>query len=479
MANPNLQGTMRNGFAKIAGLIAIVVLIGFCVFMLSADSFEKEKPQIALSSEVWNLKEFFPIALSDNAGVKSYQVSLIEKETKIPLKAQQLETKGADCNQDATLSSQQTSGAKSLCIGIQKPSNLKNDAKFFTLEVSVTDTSKWNLFSGNTTTQQFNVSIDTKKPQLAIVANSYKITQGGSALVIFRAEDEYLESLKVSNGKLDFKVQPFYKDGFYISLIAWSKLDDDFAAKVIARDRAGNVSVVPIGYFQQKKQYKDSTIALTDAFIDGKISALVEEIGAKSLEEFADRVDIFRYINEGVREQTFERVFGVANNFDVESVVEDFSITPFSPLRNGAVMASFGDHRTFTYQDVEVSESNHMGLDLASVKQAPVLLSNEGEVILNEFVGIDGNTVVIYHGLGLSSLYAHLTSSNVNVGDSLQKGDVIANTGSTGLALGDHLHFSVLVQGIEVWNAEWMDAGWIKTNITEIIAEAKAVIDKI
>ena len=94
-------------------------------------------------------------------------------------------------------------------------------------------------------------------------------------------------------------------------------------------------------------------------------------------------------------------------------------------------------------------------------------------------MGIDGNAIVINHGLGLSTLYAHLTTSNVNVGDVVEVGDVIAKTGNTGLALGDHLHFSVLVQGYEVWNAEWMDAKWIKLNITDVIAEAKAIIDKI
>lgn len=172
---------------------------------------------------------------------------------------------------------------KSFCIGIQKPAGIKNNTKFITLEVSVTDTSKWNLFKGNTTTQQFNIAIDTKKPQLAVVANSYKITQGGSALVIFRASDENLENLVITNGNLEFKAQPFYREGFYIALIAWSKLHENFTPKIIAQDSAGNVSIVPIGYFQQKKQYKDSTIPLTDSFVDGKISTLVEEIGEKSL----------------------------------------------------------------------------------------------------------------------------------------------------------------------------------------------------
>lgn len=481
MQNPHT----KSGFIKIAGLVALVVVILLGMFMLSSDSFEKESPTIRLKSTSWNLKGTFPIEVSDNAGIKSYQVSLIENGQKIPLDAQKLTEQNEICAAKSaniaplTQNITAQSPIKSFCIGIQKPQNLKSNIQSFLLEVSVTDTSKWNFFGGNTTTEQFHIQVDTKKPQIAIIANSYKITQGGSALIIFKAEDENLKSIKINNGNLNFTPQPFYKEGFYISLLAWSKLHEDFNAKIIAEDSAGNVSVAPINYFKQKKQYRDSTIPLTENFIDGKISSLVQEIGEKNLEDFADKIAIFRYINEEVRENTFQRVLNASSFADTESLVENFPIQAFAPLKNGAVMASFGDHRTFTYQGENVSESNHMGLDLASIKQAPVILNNAGIVTLNEFVGIDGNALVIYHGLGLSTLYAHLTSTNVQVGDSLEKGTIIANTGSTGLALGDHLHFSVLVQGYEVWNAEWMDSAWIKTNITNVISQAKDIINKL
>lgn len=473
----------RDGFVKILVLVAIVIVVGFGIVMLT---FEKEAPKIGISDNaIWNLKEYFSFEISDDSGIRSYSVALIENGKKIPLEMQNLDTQGEACNaRNANLSPLvgdivAKEAVKNICVGIKKPSHIKNNAKMLTLEVSVTDTSKWNFFSGNTTTQQFNITIDTKRPQVAVVANSYKITQGGSALVVFRAVDDNLESLIISNGELEFKAQPFLKEGYFIALIAWSKLDENFSAKIIAKDSAKNVSITPIGYYLQKRQYRDSTIPLTDSFIDGKISALVEEIGEKSLDAFVDKVDIFRYINEYVREESFKRIYSVASEYDRESFVDSFNITPFAPLRNGAVMASFGDHRSFSYAGEKVSESHHMGLDLASVKQAPVFLSNPGVVTLNEFVGIDGNTLVVYHGLGLSSLYAHLTSSNVNVGDSVERGSVIANTGNTGLALGDHLHFGVLVQGYEVWTAEWMDANWIKLNILDVIAEAKAIINQI
>jgi murein DD-endopeptidase MepM/ murein hydrolase activator NlpD len=61
----------------------------------------------------------------------------------------------------------------------------------------------------------------------------------------------------------------------------------------------------------------------------------------------------------------------------------------------------------------------------------------------------------------------------------LKQGDVIAETGTSGLALGDHLHFGIMIQGIEVRPEEWLDKSWIKANITNVIKEAKKIIGAI
>ena len=107
-----------------------------------------------------------------------------------------------------------------------------------------------------------------------------------------------------------------------------------------------------------------------------------------------------------------------------------------------------------------------MGQDLASVAHAPIPAANDGKVVFAEPLGIFGNLVVIDHGLGLMSLYSHLSEIHVKVGDVVQKGAIIAKTGSTGLAFGDHLHFGILVGGVEVTPLEWLDPKWIKDNIT-------------
>ena len=138
----------------------------------------------------------------------------------------------------------------------------------------------------------------------------------------------------------------------------------------------------------------------------------------------------------------------------------------FKRLPGSASKASFGDQRTYMHNGTKIDEQTHMGQDLASVAHAPIPAANDGKVVFAEPLGIFGNLVVIDHGLGLMSLYSHLSEIHVKVGDVVQKGAIIAKTGSTGLAFGDHLHFGILVGGVEVTPLEWLDPKWIKDNIT-------------
>jgi murein DD-endopeptidase MepM/ murein hydrolase activator NlpD len=85
---------------------------------------------------------------------------------------------------------------------------------------------------------------------------------------------------------------------------------------------------------------------------------------------------------------------------------------------------------------------------------------------------IYGNTVVLDHGWGLQTLYAHLSSIAVKEGDTVQKGQELGRTGTTGLAVGDHLHFEVLIHGIPVTPLEWWDGRWIRDHIGRPLRDA-------
>jgi murein DD-endopeptidase MepM/ murein hydrolase activator NlpD len=144
-------------------------------------------------------------------------------------------------------------------------------------------------------------------------------------------------------------------------------------------------------------------------------------------------------------------------------------------LIGSANQAGFADHRVYEYKGDIIDRQVHLGIDLASTQHAPVPAANSGVVKFSGDLGIYGKTVLIDHGFGLFSMYAHLNASDVTKGQQVAKGDIIGRTGSTGLAGGDHLHFSMLVHNTFVNPIEWWDASWIRNNITAKIEAVPSV----
>ena len=176
----------------------------------------------------------------------------------------------------------------------------------------------------------------------------------------------------------------------------------------------------------------------------------------------ANPLECYLYINNQVRAANVQTLREIGKDTAAAML---WSGT-FTRLPRSAARAGFADHRFFHYQGKLVGESFHLGFDLASVRNADVPAANSGRVVYTGDLGIYGNLVVIDHGLGLMSLYSHLSEIQVNKGDVVKKGQTIARTGSTGLAFGDHLHFGMLVGGVEVTPLEWIDPKWIRDNIT-------------
>ena len=144
----------------------------------------------------------------------------------------------------------------------------------------------------------------------------------------------------------------------------------------------------------------------------------------------------------------------------------------FVAPRNAKVFSNFAESRTYRFEGQTIDSSVHLGYDLASLKQSPVPAANSGVVVYAAPLTIYGNTVVVDHGLGLQTLYGHLSSFQVKEGDEVKKGQELGRTGSSGLALGDHLHYEVLIQGISVTPLEWWDAKWIRDHIGKPLREA-------
>ena len=139
--------------------------------------------------------------------------------------------------------------------------------------------------------------------------------------------------------------------------------------------------------------------------------------------------------------------------------------TVFHPFTNSSAESAFADQRTYVYQGKVVDHQVHLGFDLASFAGTPIVAANRGKVLFADELGIYGNCVIVDHGYGVQSLYAHLSSMDVKPGDLVEKEQPIGRSGMTGLAGGDHLHFTMLVNGQMVNPIEWWDAHWIEDRI--------------
>jgi len=439
----------------------LVLLVAGMLFLYNSTMFERVKPSISLQNNgYWNLRKPLKLKISDKSGIKHYKVLLKTSSGTSELYDEYLIKKVADIEVD---------------IKPPRSAYAMSDNKIQII-VEVTDRSKWNLFDGNKAEDKFVLTIDKKRPKLNIIANSYKISKGGSAIVIFKAKDENLKDVYIqTNYGKKFQVTPFYKKGYYISLLAWPVTEKTFKASVIADDVADNKSKAYIPLYLKNKPYKLSHIKISDRFLKGKIADLAYDFS--ETQGVTNSLEQFKIINENVRAKNEKLIHKLTSKVPTK-MISNFIIHKMYPLKNAQVVAHFGDHRIYSYGGSHLSEAYHLGLDLASNSMAKIRPQNEGTVVFTDTNGIYGNMPVISHGLGLYTIYGHCSTILVNVGDNIKPNETIARTGKTGYAMGDHLHFGVLVQGIEVRPQEWMDKTWIKLNITNIIKEAKKMINR-
>jgi murein DD-endopeptidase MepM/ murein hydrolase activator NlpD len=362
-----------------------------------------------------------------------------------------------------------------LSIPLPKDPGLDPRSRRWTLRIVVTDRSLWNMGKGNSARAAVRMLVDTRPPELALVSRSPSIVRGGSALVIFRATDPHLKEVFVQVGKKRFQAVPYREKGYWATLLAWPFRMETFQPTIVAADQAGNRRTLVIPFEKNARRYRVSRIGLSDRFLEGKIAEIAEEDANAS--KIRDRLERFKAVNEGMR---------ITNEALIHAKTEavspvDFGrwkLRPFYPLKGAKRVANFGDERHYFYKgrEGEVSGSYHMGYDLASVRHAPIRSSNPATVVFSGYNGIYGNMPILDHGFGLYTLYGHCSQVLVSEGEHVAAGQVIAKTGKTGLALGDHLHFGVLVQGIEVLPMDWMKKNWIESHIHRVMQRANRII---
>jgi murein DD-endopeptidase MepM/ murein hydrolase activator NlpD len=254
--------------------------------------------------------------------------------------------------------------------------------------------------------------------------------------------------------KGQIKDQP---DNFFVLFAHPYNVPPATKAVLVATDKAGNTREMPLVYELKNVNYKKSTIALTDSFLQAKVVPLVKDADARH----GSVKDVFVAVNQRLRKENEDKIREITR----KSTAPILWSGAFTQLSNSKVEANFADQRTYTYNNQPVDTAYHVGYDLSVTKRYPVEAANSGRVAFTGDLGIYGNTVILDHGLGLFTLYSHLSAIDVKDGDSIKQKQILGRTGETGLAGGDHLHYGVYLDGVAVLPVEWWDAKWIRDNI--------------
>jgi murein DD-endopeptidase MepM/ murein hydrolase activator NlpD len=315
-----------------------------------------------------------------------------------------------------------------------------------------------------------DVQVRLERPRVSVISTHHYINLGGTEFVVYRATPDDVES-GVVVGDVEYPGFPAAGatvDGVKISdpavRVAFFALlyDQDLNTpmRVFARDPAGNTARADFDHRTFPKPFKKSTIPLDDKFLDRVVPAILE--GTTDVKPDGDNLAKFLVINGELRKKNAEKIASFAKQTSPELLWRG---VVFHPFQNNAVESAFADQRTYVYKGKEVDKQVHLGFDLASFVGTPIVAANRGKVLFADELGIYGNCVILDHGMGVQSLYAHLSSIEVKTGQDVEKEQTLGRSGMTGLAGGDHLHFTMLVNGHMVNPVEWWDSHWIEDRI--------------
>jgi murein DD-endopeptidase MepM/ murein hydrolase activator NlpD len=335
-----------------------------------------------------------------------------------------------------------------------------------------------------------DIQVRLEPPRVAAISTHHHINHGGSEMVVYRALPPDVAS-GVRVGTLEYPGYPASGAGIgnadasfrvaFFALLPEQPLSASIS--LFARDEAGNEATASFVNEVFKKPFKKSRIELNDGFLRrvvpdilshspelklGPLESGTVKPGSAESDSADNLLPPFLRINGDLRRLNAERIVELTNPTSPSILWNG----PFVQLGNSQVEARFADQRTYIYRGKVVDQQVHLGFDLAVTSAVSVVAANAGKVVNASWLGIYGNCVVIDHGMGVASLYGHLSWIDVKVGDAVTKRQVIGKSGMTGLAGGDHLHFTMLVHGQPVNPVEWWDSHWIQDRIERKLREA-------
>lgn len=441
---------LKNILLCLAAIAAVASLVALFVL------FEFEKPTLVLEKEIKFLggKVELPLQAADTrSGLRNITITLSQGDKKALLLEKSFP------RQSWFKAAGPAAIKETVVIDAQKAGIKEGEAE---LTISVRDFSLMGLFKGNQTLQRLRVTMDSQPPKVALVHSIRQLQPGSSGMAVYTISERPGRH-GVQLDTTFFPGFPTGKDNTYIAYFAlpWDAKQLG-SAKVVGTDEAGNEALVPLPISFKRVADKRDSISLSENFLQMKIPEFEKhypEMKGSLLEKYL-------YVNREIRQSNAQTIAKACAGTDPQQLWND----RFFRMA-GAGRAGFADQRTYLYNGQAIDTQTHLGVDIASTERVGIRAANRGKVVFADYLGIYGNMVILDHGQGIASLYSHLSSIDTQVGTLVEKDQAIGHSGTTGMAGGDHLHFSMLVHGIFVTPTEWWDQHWINVNIKTALNE--------
>jgi murein DD-endopeptidase MepM/ murein hydrolase activator NlpD len=458
MAFPFMQRTAKNsgkGFSPALIVTAAVIALCLAAFLFLFVGWEK--PTLVWEND------------SDSIG-RNATIAVTAKDEKSGLRRVKIEAVQGDLKKELLVKDYPRQGY----IGQAGPAGDRLDALFspanfgfkegeIELVITANDYSM-NGFGGNKTVMRKTVRLDTKPPVITPLFSKPFISPGGSGMALYKLDKPVKKNGVLLNGRW---FNAFPAEGIKDAYICYFALPYDAEkldqATVQATDSAGNTASSGLSMHFKAVKWKQDKIPISD----GALSMKLPEFEQHYPEMRGTPLEQYLYVNGEVRRANEKKIDELCRQSGEKRLWSGAFIRAL-----GSGRAGFADHRAYVYNGAEVDKQVHLGMDIASLAHAKIRPAGAGKVIFADYLGIYGNMALLDHGQGIFSLYGHMSQIDVKVGDTVTKDSVLGLTGATGMAAGDHLHFSMLVQGVFVTPIEWWDPHWIRVNIDEPLAAA-------
>jgi murein DD-endopeptidase MepM/ murein hydrolase activator NlpD len=419
-------------------VIAIVVLAPI-VYVLARSA----TPVVDLTSPVTSLGQATPIAVHvhDPRGVSKLSAIVEQNGTQYA----------------AWQSSQPSSAADStfsFTAGVKTTPQLRDGKAKLIVEATSNDLLQ------KTGRLERDVTVVTQPPTISVDSDQHYLYLGMADLATFNVSGGWTEAgVRVGDQTYRAWPMPGGKAGFFsLYAFAWN-MPLGTIPLAYASNGAGNDVTSPlVVQFPKKEQpkYTVHDLQVSDAFMQ-KVVGELDPSGS------GDPVARFVEINSEMRRANNKTLsdlrFKTADRF--------LWSQPFTRQSHSQAESTFADLRNYIYQGKKIDQQVHLGYDLAVTQHVGVEASNDGRVVYAAPLGIYGNCIVVDHGYGLQTIYGHLSHIAVHEGDMVKRGQVMGQSGMTGMAGGDHIHFAMQLDGVQIDPKEWWDSHWIQDHIAK------------